>query len=164
MARPIEVTINETTFFITPMDAFQALEVFGDLQKDLLPAIGELVAVGFGGEGEGEAGDNREQAMASAIEKLSMKLDGKQLKAWTDRLITQDSVAVSINGKDMALDAAARTMAFREFTDILELLFHVIKVNFAGPLGRWLSRTGLDLSRIQPGQLGAIARKSSGNS
>lgn len=162
MARPIEVTINETTFFITPMDAFQALEVFGDLQKDLLPAIGELVAVGFGGEGE--AGDNGEQAMASAIEKLSMKLDGKQLKAWTDRLITQDSVAVSIHGKDMALDAAARTMAFREFTDILELLFHVIKVNFAGPLGRWLSRTGLDLSRIQPGQLGAIARKSSGNS
>lgn len=162
MARPIEVTINETTFLITPMDAFQALEVFGDLQKDLLPAIGELVAVGFGTEGE--ASDNGEQAMASAIEKLSMKLDGKQLKAWTDRLITQDSVAVSINGKDMALDAAARTMAFREFTDILELLFHVIKVNFAAPLGRWLSRSGLDLSRIQPGQLDAIARKSSGNS
>ncbi len=32
-------------------------------------------------------------------------------------------------------DAAGRTMAFREFTDILELLFHVIKVSFSGPLG-----------------------------
>jgi len=160
MTRPVEVTVNDTAFFITPMDAFEALEVFGDLQKDLLPAIGDLLAVGLSEDGD----DQGEQAMASAIEKLSSRLDGQQLKAWADRLITKDSIAVSINGKDMALDAVARTMAFREFTDILELLFHVIKVNFAGPLGRWLSRSGLDLSRIQPDQLGAIARKSSGNS
>lgn len=160
MTRPVEVTVNDTAFFITPMDAFEALEVFGDLQKDLLPAIGDLLAVGLGEDGA----DQGEQAMASAIEKLSSKLDGKQLKAWADRLITQDSIVVSINGKDMKLDAVARTMAFREFTDILELLFHVIRVNFVGPLGRWLSRSGLDLSRIQPDQLGAIARRSSGNS
>ncbi|WP_368044556.1 phage tail assembly chaperone [Alcaligenes sp. NLF5-7] len=40
MARPVEVTVNDTIFLITPMDAFEALEVFGDLQKDLLPAVG----------------------------------------------------------------------------------------------------------------------------
>ncbi|HRL22802.1 MAG TPA: hypothetical protein PLP85_13625 [Alcaligenes sp.] len=158
MARPVEVKVNESTFFITPMDAFEALEVFGDLQKDLLPAIGDLISAGLG-QSEEQGG----LAVASAIEKLSLKLDGKQLKTWVDRLVTADSVAVSINGQDMALDKAARALAFREFTEILELLFHVIKVNFAAPLGRWLSHFGLDLSLVKADQLARIAQKSSGN-
>ncbi|WP_237173044.1 phage tail assembly chaperone [Paracandidimonas lactea] len=152
MAKPIEVTVGETLFFVTPMDAFEALAAFGDLQKDLLPALGELISVAAG-QDDGEA------AMGRAIEKLSTKLDGKQLKYWADRLLTRDTISVEINGADMPLDVAAKAMAFREFTDILELLAHVIRINFAGPFMRWLSRTGLDLSQLQAGLSGAIAQK-----
>jgi len=152
MAKPIEVTVGETVFFITPMDAFDALAAFGDLQKDILPALGDLISVA-GGQDDGEA------AMGKALEKLSGKLDGKQLKYWADRLLTPDTIAVEINGADRALDAAAKAMAFKEFTDILELMVHVIKVNFASPLGRWLSRSGLDLSQVQAGLSGVIGQK-----
>ncbi|WP_406611915.1 phage tail assembly chaperone [Alcaligenes aquatilis] len=155
MARPVEVTVNDTIFLITPMDAFEALEVFGDLQKDLLPAVGELLSLSLGAQAE-----QAEVLMSGAIEKLSEKLSGRQLKQWTDRLINADSVAVSMNGRDMRLDAAARAMVFKEFTDILELLFHVLKVNFASPLGRWLSRSGLDLSQLSANPLGAISQNS----
>ncbi|TFL14220.1 hypothetical protein CSC67_08695 [Pusillimonas caeni] len=156
MVKPVEVTVNETVFFITPMDAFEALAVFGDLQKDILPAVGDLIAAVAKEEGD-KAGD--EAAMARAIQKLSEKLDGKQLTRWADRLLTKDSITVEINGADLPLDAAAKAMAFREFTDVLELLFHVIKVNFAGPLARWLSRTGLGLNQLQAGLSDAIGRK-----
>lgn len=155
MAKPIEVEVNGTVFFITPMDAFEALAVFGDLQKDILPAVGDLITA-VAKDAGAQADD---AAMARAIEKLSGKLDGKQLKGWADRLLTKDSITVEINGADLPLDAAAKSMAFREFTDILELLRHVIKVNFAGPLGRWLSRSGLDLSQIKAGLLVDIGTK-----
>lgn len=147
MAKPVEVMVNDTVFFITPMDAYEALAVFGDLQKDVLPAVGGLFA------------DDSDTSMADSIAKLSAKLDGKQLQYWCDRLLTKDSIVVEINGNDMPLDMAARSMAFKEFTDILELLFHVIKVNFSGPLARWLSRSGLDLSQLQASLSGGIALK-----
>lgn len=159
MAKPIEVVINDTTFFITPMDAFEALAVFGDLQKDVLPAVGDLL-----GSLARDDGGNDDAAMARALEKLSSKLDGKQLRQWADRLLTKDSISVELNGNDMQLDATAKVMAFKEFTDILELMLHVIKVNFAGPLARWLSRSGLDLSRATASLSGAIAPKSNPSS
>ena len=153
--KPTEVTINETAFLIQPLDAFEALAVFGDLQKDILPAAGGLIGL-IGGE-VNEARD--EAALADAIAKLSQRLDGKQLTAWANRLLTKDSISVEINGNLMPLDAAAKSMAFREFTDILELLFHVIKVNFAGPLAGWLNRLGLGQKLTAVGLSGVIGQK-----
>jgi len=155
LIKPTEVTINETTFLIQPLDAFEALAVFGDLQKDILPAAGGLVGL-LGGEAS-EARD--EAAMAEAIAKLSRSLDGKQLTAWANRLLTKDNISVEINGSLMPLDAAAKSMAFKEFTDILELLFHVIRVNFASPLAGWLSRLGLGQKLAAAGLSGAIGLK-----
>lgn len=149
MAKPVEVVVNETTFFITPMDAFEALAVFGDLQKDVLPAVGDLI-----GSMTREDGGNDDAAMAKALEKLSGKLDGKQLRQWADRLLTKDAISVELNGNDVPLDNTAKAMAFKEFTDILELMMHVIKVNFAGPLARWLSRSGLGLNQLKAGLSG----------
>ncbi len=153
--KPTEVTINETAFLIQPLDAFEALAVFGDLQKDILPAAGGLI--GLIGDEVNEARD--EAALADAIAKLSQRLDGKQLTAWANRLLTKDSISVEINGNLMPLDAAAKSMAFREFTDILELLFHVIKVNFAGPLAGWLNRLGLGQKLTAVGLSGVIGQK-----
>ena len=153
--KPTEVTINDTAFLIQPLDAFEALAVFGDLQKDILPAAGGLIGL-IGGEASEE---RDEAALADAIAKLSQRLDGKQLTAWANRLLTKDSISVEINGNLMPLDAAAKSMAFREFTDILELLFHVIKVNFAGPLAGWLNRLGLG-QKLAAGDLsGVIGQK-----
>lgn len=153
--KPTEVTINDTAFLIQPLDAFEALAVFGDLQKDILPAAGGLLGL-IGGE-TSEARD--EAALADAIAKLSQRLDGKQLTAWANRLLTKDSISVEINGNLMPLDAAAKSMAFKEFTDILELLFHVLRVNFAGPLAGWLSRLGLGQKLQQADLSGVIGQK-----
>ncbi len=153
--KPTEVTINDTAFLIQPLDAFEALAVFGDLQKDILPAAGGLIGL-IGGEVSEE---RDEAALADAIAKLSQRLDGKQLTAWANRLLTKDSISVEINGNLMPLDAAAKSMAFREFTDILELLFHVIKVNFAGPLAGWLNRLGLGQKLTAGGLSGVIGQK-----
>lgn len=153
--KPTEVTINETAFLIQPLDAFEALAVFGDLQKDILPAAGGLIGL-IGGEVSEE---RDEAALADAIAKLSQRLDGKQLTAWANRLLTKDSISVEINGNLMPLDAAAKSMAFGEFTDILELLFHVIKVNFAGPLAGWLNRLGLGQKLTAGGLSGVIGQK-----
>src|SRR5690606_40485622 len=111
--KPTIVTINDTAFLIQPLDAFEALAVFADLQKDILPAAGGLIDL-IGGE-VNEARD--EAALADAIAKLSQRLDGKQLTAWANRLLTKDSISVEINGNLMPLDAAAKSMAFREFTE-----------------------------------------------
>lgn len=156
--KPTEVTINDTAFLIQPLDAFEALAVFGDLQKDILPAAGGLIGL-IGGEASEASEARDEAALADAIAKLSQRLDGKQLTAWANRLLTKDSISVEINGNLMPLDAAAKSMAFREFTDILELLFHVIKVNFAGPLAGWLNRLGLGQKLAAGGLSGVIGQK-----
>lgn len=43
MRKPKIVAIGGYKFGIARMDAFSALEVFGDLQKELLPALGGLM-------------------------------------------------------------------------------------------------------------------------
>lgn len=143
MAKAVEVMIGDTLFVVHPFNAFEALEIFGDLQKELLPAFGEMLGAVMQPGGE-QVDETDSEVVAKAISKLSEKLSGKQLKFWADRLITKDSVSVEINGSMMGMDETAKQLAFKEFTEILELLVHVIKINFAGPLKGFLNRFGLD--------------------
>lgn len=151
MAKNTEVTVNDTLFIVHPLNAFEALEIFGDLQKELLPAIGDLLTAAIADKAPApeESESQDAEMLTTAISKLSERLSGKQLTAWSERLLTKDTVSVEINGTLMPLDAAAKRLAFKEFTDILELLFRVIQVNFAGPLVGFLSRFGLDLTQIK---------------
>lgn len=132
MAREKVVTIGNYDFKISRLDAFTALEVFGDLQKELLPAIGTLT---------GEDGD----AAIKAIEKVSAYFTGKQLRVWADRLITPDEIFVSRKGEDdySRLNEQRREEVFTDAVQILELLVEIIKENFADPLTQWLTRSGL---------------------
>lgn len=132
MAREKIVTIGNYDFKIRRLDAFTALEVFGDLQKELLPAIGTLT---------GEDGD----AAIKAIEKVSGYFTGKQLRVWADRLITPDEIFVSRKGEDdySRLNEQRREEVFTDAVQILELLVEIIKENFADPLTQWLTRSGL---------------------
>ncbi|CAP41321.1 phage tail assembly chaperone [Bordetella petrii] len=156
MARPHEITIGDTKFYIQRFDAFEALEIFGDLQRDILPAAGGALAAAFGAEN----GPRDEQAMIQALRELSTTLDGKTLKAWADRLIVPDLVAYELpDAQPAKLDKRGRELAFQDFTEILELMFHVIKWNCEGPLGRWLDRFGA--ARAQMASLSASFAKTS---
>lgn len=136
--KPVEIEAGGRRFYVQRMDAFEALEAFGDLQKDVLPSLGGLLAL------VGDASDDKAEAtLSEAVAKLSQNLSGKQLKYWCDRLLTRDRVSVDIDGNVKRLDATARLEAFDDFTDILTLLYEVIKLEFAGPLTRWLSQLGL---------------------
>ncbi|MBB2918334.1 phage tail assembly chaperone [Cupriavidus alkaliphilus] len=147
----LKVTIGETAFYIARFDPFTALRMFGDLQKEILPAVGHLLQAAFGDEGGGKQGQPVDKealdaaadaGLVEALRELSEKLNGAALEAWANRLLDPECVAVSINGRDAKLDKATRSMAFRDAGDILELMFHIIRFNFADFLLRWVGRSG----------------------
>lgn len=151
-----EVQIGNNTFTIRRINAFDAWVLFGDLQKELLPAVsGLLIAViDTPKEGEESAKVDEGRMMADAIRELSTRLDGTQLKRWTEKLITPDYIGVSINGGEATkLTPQVQALVFEDFTVIPHLLFEILKFNFAKPLAGFLSRIGLDASKINTAAL-----------
>ncbi len=152
------VVIGETTFYVRRMDPFGALKVFGDLQRDILPAAGMVLQSVFGEGGikgdatvrEALADAAAEKGIADAITALSSRLDGNALINWANRLLDADHIAVTINGRDAKLTADVKAMAFRDPGDILELMAEVIRYNFADFLSRWAARFGPALGRLAP--------------
>lgn len=138
MAKAIEVKIGQTTFFVTKLNAFEALPVFGDLQKELLPALGALMSKDESADGTN--GANLEAALA----KLSENLDGKKLEKWVNRLLDDGHIAYEDDaGEAVAFKLQRDGHIFADFTEVLQLLVVVIKENFAAPLTQWLNRSGL---------------------
>ncbi|WIA62312.1 phage tail assembly chaperone [Stenotrophomonas sp. BIO128-Bstrain] len=157
MARQ-EVVIGATTFYLQTFAPRDALRIFGDLQKDLLPSLGGVLASVASEDG----GDINPETLLAGIKSFSVSLDGKALDAWCDRLIDPERVTYEKNGKDARkLTKANMDDAFEDFAEILELLFHIIKLNFAGPLGRWLGLSGPGLKEKLGNQLESSNRNSS---
>lgn len=157
MARQ-EVVIGTTTFYLNTFAPRDALRIFGDLQKDLLPSLGGVLASVASEDG----GDINPETLLAGIKSFSVSLDGKALDAWCDRLIDPERVTYEKNGKDARkLTKANMDDAFEDFAEILELLFHIIKLNFAGPLGRWLGLSGPGLKEKLGNQLESSNRNSS---
>jgi len=160
MARQ-EVVIGTTTFYLQTFAPRDALRIFGDLQKELLPSLGGVLAA----VASQDEGDLNPDALLAGIKSFSISLDGKALDAWCDRLIDPERVAFERNGKDARkLSKANMDEAFEDFAEILELLFHIIKLNFAGPLGRWLGHSGPGLKETLGGLLGGSSQSSSESS
>lgn len=161
--KPIQIEAAGTTFYYDRMDAFEALEVFGDLQKDVLPSIGGLLSAMGSIKGEedadDEAVDKASDAVAAAVAQLSANFTGKQLKYWSDRLLSRDRVSVEIEGEARRLGPNERRLAFDSFTDILELLFHVLRIEFAEPLFTYANQFGLDLRFPQANRSDATATR-----
>ena len=135
------VVIGTTTFRISKFNAFEQLQLLGDLQKEVLPAAGHMLSAVFGAEGDSKARD--EDAMLQAFRDLSAKLGGDALTKWSSRLIHSELVTFELAGRDpQKLTDAHKAMAFGDFSEILELLFHILQHNFAGPLARWAGRFG----------------------
>lgn len=141
MIQPTTVQVGEVNFHILPFDPFRALELFGDLQVNILPAVGGVMAAALDKESERD-----ETAVIGAFRDLCMKFDGKTLKAWADKLLSQDHISFEpVDGghEPRKLTVSARAEAFDDFSHVLELMYHVGKVNFAVPLARWAGLSGL---------------------
>ncbi|WP_088100266.1 phage tail assembly chaperone [Xanthomonas retroflexus] len=145
-----EVQIGQTTFYLTTFAPREQLRIFGDLQKELLPSIGALLAAAAGKKGT-VGGDWDETDLLGAIRSFSSSLDGKGLDAWCGRLIDSERVIYEKAGRDARkLTQSQMDDAFEDFAEILELLFEIIQLNFAGPFVHWLDRSGLGLSARLP--------------
>jgi hypothetical protein len=135
------VTIGGTTFHLRTFSPFEQLKMFGDLQRELLPALGILMSAG-----DGVAKKDDDMDIAAALSRLSGSLDGGKLAAWSQRLLTEDTISFTSNassGKEaQKLKPGLFDLAFNDFSEIVELMGEVIVLNFAGPLGRWLGRIG----------------------
>lgn len=141
--KPTEVVIGKARFYITPFDGFRQLRLFGDLQKEILPSVGGVLNQVLS---KGEKADEQTDAAAiAAFRELSSRFDGATLERWANALLDGEYIAFETEdmreprklGKSSILDALP------DMSYILELMFHVGKVNFAAPLARWASLTGL---------------------
>nr|DAJ20044.1 MAG TPA: tail assembly chaperone protein [Siphoviridae sp. ctmtD6] len=143
MSQTVEIKVGKNTFFVTKLNAFEALPVFGDLQKELLPALGALLG-SLKDEPEGSLKDVNNADLEKAVEKLSAQLDGKSLERWATRLLDSGHIAYEDeNGEAVRFKLARDGHIFADFAEVLQLLVVVIKENFAAPLTRWLNLSGL---------------------
>ncbi|WP_454691128.1 phage tail assembly chaperone [Achromobacter aloeverae] len=156
-SRVLTQKIGNTVFYITRFDPFKALEVFADLQRELLPAVGSVLSAALKSDGETGAGAESngagaqrtalaagdEAAIGLALSSLSSRFGSQAMMAWADRLIDPECVSFELEGRaPQKLDKAGRALAFQDYTEILILLWHVIRHNFATPLARWAGLSG----------------------
>ena len=127
------VDVNGKTFYITPFSAFAALPLLGDLQKQVMPALGSLIKENDGDEIDYQA----------AAQSIGTALSGDALTAWAKRLISEDTVSVEIDGDAKKLTQLVSSQVFDDPFEIIELMIQIILVNFKDPLVRSLSRFGL---------------------
>lgn len=139
MSRTKPFQIGTTTFHVTKFDALTQLKLLGDLQKEVIPSAGALFGAVI--SEPGEARD--EQAVMDALRQLSGRLGGDDLKKWFGMLVTPENVSFELDGREpQPLTDAHRGLAFQDFAEILELMYHVLMHNFSGPLVRWAGRFG----------------------
>jgi|SRR6186713_444496 len=134
--------IGEVTFRITPFDPFKQLQLFGNLQKEILPAVGGVLNVTLGSETVADA--DADAAAIKAFRELSANFSGDVLLKWANLLLEDDYITFEFPGDEpKKLTKHNRTDALPDMSYILELMFHVGKVNFADPLQRWAGLSGL---------------------
>lgn len=142
-----EIQIGNTTFFVQKFSAMRQLEIFGDLQKTLLPSFGQLLN-GFGksNEDDEKAAEASEKAFLDGLKSLSSQLDGKSLIALANQLILPEYVAFVRddynNGNDTKLSKDKFDYAFDEMGDLVELVIFILKLNFSSFFTKYLTRLG----------------------
>ena len=133
------ISIGNTTFYLTKLPPRQAAVILGDLQRDLLPAVGGLL---------GSMADEKEvdeTAIADSIERFSKNLSGDRVSYWMDKLITPETVAFEKDdGKVQKVTKANFDGAFDDPFVIFELIAKIIIFNFKEPLMAFLARSGLE--------------------
>lgn len=140
MGKVKNLELGDVTFYIHRMDAFEAMEVFGDLQQMFAgPLTTLLEAKGAKSDEEGM------QAVMHGIESLSARLDGKQLMRVCDLLLFKpECVTFSAQGREPSrLTSDNKGMALDSMADIVALVVEVLKHNYADFLSQMAARFGL---------------------
>lgn len=128
-----EYRMGNDVFFIQQIPAFEGLDVLGEVQKVLLPALGSaMLGANAAGEGAGakETGIN---VLYMMIDSIPQHLDGATLQKLEKLLISPQYVAVKIGGKGeaVALDEDTVNQIFTgRVLDLIALMFKIFEVNF----------------------------------
>lgn len=136
---PKLVEIGVNTFGIKPMDPFTALAVLGDLQKVILPVIGNLATVIDKDVKKVEAKetDSLDQnidlsKIGPALSLASNHLDGQTIAKLAKKLITKELVTVEFeDGSQSRMDDNAVAKAFTgNMAEMLQLIWKIVEVNY----------------------------------
>ena len=131
MAARETVEIGGTTYRIAKFDAFAALKILGDLQKQFVaPLLGVLDGREAGTPEAVTAG------LMQGIERVSRDMDGDKLVAMAKRLLSPDHILVDWDGEPRRLDAGMIAVALQDVADVLELCTAVVRVNYASVFQR----------------------------
>lgn len=149
MNDPKKVVIGTNTFGIRPMDPFKALEVLGDLQKVILPVIGNLATIIDGKEIAKEVSNDETESkpvkpkdsldqnidfskIGPALTAASNQIDGQTIMKLAKKLITKDFITVEFeDGEQSRMDDAAVMKAFTgNMGEMLQLIWKIVEVNY----------------------------------
>lgn len=136
----VEIGIN--TFGIKSMDPWTAFEVLADLQKIILPVIGNLAsAIDIDKTSvDSKKADSKDilekdidfSKIGPALALASNHLDGQTIVKLAKKLITKDLISVEFaDGDQSKMDEAAISKAFTgNMGEMLQLIWKIIEVNY----------------------------------
>lgn len=143
MSKVVDCEVDGVKFFIRPFGPFEQLKMFGDLQREILPSVGGVLNVSLASDAEGSKQDAE---AIKAFRDLSSNFSGDTLTKWAKLLLNEEYVSFEdSSGSVKKLNRHNQGEALEDFAAVLELMYHVGKVNFADPLARWASLSGLVL-------------------
>lgn len=129
---------GNNTFNVRSMNPFDAVVLMGDLQKIVLPAVGDAFSAKQGGKNAKEVADmavdffDKDIDLANVIKTFSGSFDGVQLQAMLERILNCEYITVKIgNNAEQRMDKA---MLLQLYTGnpfgMFELAWEVLKVNY----------------------------------
>src|SRR4051812_32181445 len=122
MAGRHEFKLNNSTFYIRKYEAFLAIKILGDLQKQFLGPM----ALFF------DNANMSSEAIAEGIGKVSRQMDGDTLVALAKKVLNPDFVSVAIgNDTPEKLTENMLNRSIDSVADVIELIKEVLVVNFA---------------------------------
>lgn len=128
-----EYRMGQDVFYIQQIPAFEGLDVLGEVQKVLLPALGNAM---LGASAAGESAGAKEtgiNVLYMMIDSIPQHLDGATLQKLEKLLVSPQYVAVKIGGKGeaVALDEDKINEIFTgRVLDLIALMFKIFEVNF----------------------------------
>lgn len=152
---PVEETIGDYKFYITPFPAMKAANITGELVSILVPLFGALVPLA--GKSE-DLGDVDVGQAAEAIAK-SVSIDGNKLEKMIKNLLLGGHIGVEFDVEDedgnvetegQKLDMDILNEIFCcEIQDMFILCFYVLRLNFSGFFRKFAGQSGKAGSAVQ---------------
>lgn len=127
-----EYRMGNDVFYIQQIPALEGLDVLGEVQKVLLPALGNAM-LGASASEDASAKETGINVLYMMIDSIPQHLDGATLKKLEKLLVSPDYIAVKVGGKGEAvsLDEDKVNEIFTgRVLDLIALMFKIFEVNF----------------------------------